>query len=76
VAVIVFLAKNNFSKWNILSKIPGFSFFKSPESCRIGEGFATLLATGYSFQRFLKQIRQLSRNLPRDARHPCESGKF
>jgi hypothetical protein len=35
-----------------------------------------LLATGYSFQRFLKQIRQLSRNLPRYARYPGESGKF
>jgi hypothetical protein len=34
------------------------------------------LATGYSYQRFLKQIRQLSRNLPRDARHPGESGKL
>lgn len=43
-----------FSKWNILSKIPCFSKKQSPESYRIGEGFATLLATGYSSQRFLK----------------------
>jgi hypothetical protein len=80
--MIFFLAKNRrmanffFSKWNILSKIPCFSFQKSPESYRIGEGSATFLATGYSYQRFLKQIRQLSRNLPRDARHPGESGKL
>jgi hypothetical protein len=35
-----------------------------------GDGVATFMPTGYSFQSFLKQIRQLSRNLPRDARHP------
>jgi hypothetical protein len=34
-----------------------------------GDGVATFMPTGYSFYSFLKQIRQLSRNLPRDARH-------
>jgi hypothetical protein len=36
----------------------------------LGDGVATFMPTGYNFQSFLKQIRQLSRNLPRDARHP------
>jgi len=30
-----------------------------------GDGVTTFMATGYSFQSFLKYIRQLSRNLPR-----------
>jgi hypothetical protein len=42
---------------------------KATENWFFRDGVAAFMPTGYSFQTFLKSIRQLSRNLPRDARH-------
>jgi hypothetical protein len=69
----IFLATQNSEKKYSVTNSPllyyKFRQISTENSLGRGGSVATFMSTGYTFMRSLEKSRQLSGNLPRDARH-------